>query len=141
MAHARHDRPSARSSRSLSRSTARGGRPMGLPERVRPPACTRAMPERTRSRINSFSNSAIEAMSFLDLMKEEQARVLALIAQADPSEAPGMRRGLLQTYDHGQMRGLVEMLVPRGGDGLFLHHRRAGPVCAAPYRHGTATGT
>jgi hypothetical protein len=61
-------------------------------------------------------------MSFLDLMKEEQARVLALIAQADPSEAPGMRRGLLQTYDHGQMRGLVEMLVPRGGGyGFFLH--------------------
>jgi hypothetical protein len=59
--------------------------------------------------------------AILNLMRDEQARVLALVGKANGPEAAGMRRNLLQTYDFQQKRRLVEMLVPRGdGYGFFL---------------------
>jgi len=57
----RQDRPILRSPTTRSTSTARRGRPTGFPDRVLPVAFTRPMPARTRSRINSRSNSASAA--------------------------------------------------------------------------------
>jgi DNA invertase Pin-like site-specific DNA recombinase len=63
----------------------------------------------------------VAADALLDLMKEEQGRVQALIAGADAPTAAGMRRNLLQTYSFQQQRQLVERLVPRGGGyGCYL---------------------
>jgi len=63
------------------------------------------------------------ADAILNLMRDEQDRVLALIEEeADPLAAAGMRRSLLQTYDFAQQRRLVEKVVPRGGGyGFYLN--------------------
>jgi DNA invertase Pin-like site-specific DNA recombinase len=61
------------------------------------------------------------ADAILNLMREEQDRVLGMIEKADAPTAAGMRRNLLQTYDFDQRRRTVELLMPRGvGLGFYL---------------------